>query len=79
MIRPWKEGCQTSVAHMQSNDFYGSEKSHTMAHAGNVRIEHVAEDGTVTVLKAETQLEEVHIYIHTCMHIHTHTYMYVYI
>ena len=49
---------------MKGNDFYGSEKSHTMAHAGNVRIEHVANDGSVTVLKAQTQLEEVYIYIY---------------
>lgn len=57
MIKPWKADCKTKVAHMQGNDFFGSEKSYTMPKAGSVKIEHVGTDGKVTVLKAETKLE----------------------
>ena len=45
----WSRASRSHVAHMDKGDFYGSEKSHTMAAAGTVRIEHVAADGTVRV------------------------------
>ncbi|MEC7201975.1 MAG: NADP-dependent isocitrate dehydrogenase, partial [Verrucomicrobiota bacterium] len=51
--RMMKEFLPTSrghVAHMDDGDFYGSEQSHVMATAGNVRIELQA-DGETTVLK----------------------------
>ncbi len=53
----WSSDSLTHVAHMQDGDFYSSEQSHVMAAAGNVRIEHVGEDGTATVLKATTPVQ----------------------
>jgi isocitrate dehydrogenase len=41
---------------MSGGDFYGSEKSTTLARPCTVRIEFVAADGQVTVLKAKTPL-----------------------
>jgi isocitrate dehydrogenase len=53
----WAADSKTHVAHMAGGDFYGSEKSVTVAEAGSFRIEHVAADGTVTVLKDKTALK----------------------
>ena len=39
---------------MGKDDFFSNEKSVTLSAAQNVRIEHVATDGTVTVLKDKT-------------------------
>lgn len=50
----WSRASRSHVAHMDKGDFYGSEKSHTMAKAGNVKIELVGADGSVTVLKEKT-------------------------
>lgn len=47
----WKSDSKSHVDSMSDGDFYSSEKSVTMAAAGSVKIEHVAEDGAVTVLK----------------------------
>lgn len=47
----WSENSKSHVAHMQDGDFYSSEQSAVLDQAGNLRIEHVAEDGTVTVLR----------------------------
>jgi isocitrate dehydrogenase len=47
----WSSDSQTHVAHMDSGDFFGSEKSTTVDEAGSYRIEFVGEDGAVTVLK----------------------------
>jgi isocitrate dehydrogenase len=57
MMKPWPAGgSQCRVAHMSGGDFYASEKSTTVAGAGEVRIEYVALDGTVTVLKEKVPL-----------------------
>ncbi|CAA7624011.1 Isocitrate dehydrogenase (NADP) [Magnetospirillum sp. LM-5] len=53
----WAASSQSHVAHMQAGDFYGSEKSVTVAEPTNVRIELVAKDGAVTVLKEKTVLK----------------------
>ena len=46
MMKDWPEsGSQTRVAHMTCGDFYGSEKSATLAKATTVRIEFVGENG----------------------------------
>jgi isocitrate dehydrogenase len=59
MMRDWPEaGSRCRVAHMDSNDFFGSETSTTMARPTEVRIEHVAADGARTVLKEKLSLEE---------------------
>jgi len=56
MMKPWPAESKSRVAHMTAGDFYGSEKSLTLAKACEARIEFVAEDGGVTVLKAKTPL-----------------------
>ncbi|MFA6904067.1 MAG: NADP-dependent isocitrate dehydrogenase [Gallionellaceae bacterium] len=53
----WNADSKTHVAHMNAGDFYGSEKSVTVAEAGAVRIELVADDGKITVLKEKTTLK----------------------
>ena len=52
----WSKGSRTHVAHMDKGDFYGSEQSTTVKEATDVVIQHVAPDGTVTVLKESTKV-----------------------
>ena len=52
----WSKDSKTHVAHMEAGDFYGSEKSLTVNEDSDVRIEFVADDGTVSVLKEKTAL-----------------------
>lgn len=54
----WSRACKSHVAHMTKGDFFESEKSHRMEAAGSVKIEHVASDATVTVLKDFFPLQE---------------------
>jgi isocitrate dehydrogenase len=54
----WASDSKSHVAHMSSGDFYGSEKSTTVKKATDVRIEFVAGDGNVTVLKKKLDLQE---------------------
>ncbi|MDX8386131.1 MAG: NADP-dependent isocitrate dehydrogenase [Gallionella sp.] len=53
----WSTASKTHVAHMSTNDFYGSEKSVTITKAGNVRIELVDDEGKITALKENTILQ----------------------
>lgn len=52
----WSKASRSHVAHMTKGDFYASELSYTMPSDGSVSIEHVAQDGTVTVLKKNISL-----------------------
>jgi isocitrate dehydrogenase len=52
----WSSQSRTHVATMSSGDFRSSERSTTVESATDVRIEHVAADGTVSVLKQSTPL-----------------------
>ncbi|MCD8521552.1 MAG: NADP-dependent isocitrate dehydrogenase [Saccharospirillaceae bacterium] len=52
----WSAESKTHVAHMDHGDFYGSEKSVTMAAATDARIEFIAASGEKTVLKAKLPL-----------------------
>ncbi|MBT8100940.1 MAG: NADP-dependent isocitrate dehydrogenase, partial [Gammaproteobacteria bacterium] len=54
----WSKDSKSHVAHMQDGDFYGSEQSQVVAKAGDVRIEHMSQDGTVTVLRDSVQVSE---------------------
>jgi len=54
----WTSDSKTHVAHMSGGDFYESEKSTTVKKATDVRIEFVAGDGKVTVLKEHLPLVE---------------------
>lgn len=65
----WSSESKTEVASMGSGDFYGSEKSVTIAEATDVKIEFVAEDGTTTVLKASTPLKVGEIIDSSVMHL----------
>ncbi|MEQ9398843.1 MAG: NADP-dependent isocitrate dehydrogenase [Longimicrobiales bacterium] len=56
-MRDWPEHSRTHVATMAEGDFRSNETSRTMAAPTVARIEHVAADGTVTVLKDRLPLE----------------------
>src|ERR1700729_2726006 len=47
----WSSQSGSHVATMSEGDFRSTERSVTVGREGSVRIEHVASDGTVTVLK----------------------------
>jgi len=47
----WSSDSKTHVSTMIAGDFFHNEKSITLPAATTVRIEHVAKDGTTTVLK----------------------------
>jgi isocitrate dehydrogenase len=53
----WSKDSKTHVAHMSSGDFYGSERSTVVDAAGELRIELVAKDGQVTVLKPSVKVQ----------------------
>ncbi|WP_022882593.1 NADP-dependent isocitrate dehydrogenase [Gryllotalpicola ginsengisoli] len=54
----WSPDSKTDVATMGHDDFFSNEKSVTMPAADTLRIEHVATDGTVTVLKEKLPVLE---------------------
>ena len=58
LMKEWPSISKTRVAHMSAGDFYGSEKSTTVEKACDVRIECVGDDGSITVLKESTPLQE---------------------
>ncbi|WYX15991.1 NADP-dependent isocitrate dehydrogenase [Achromobacter xylosoxidans] len=53
----WTADSKSHVAHMDSGDFYGTEKSALIAEAGDVKIELTAADGSKTVLKEKTPVK----------------------
>src|SRR5690606_22757826 len=53
----WSADSKSHVAHMTGNDFYGSEKSATIAEAGTLKIELVGADGSVKVLKDSVKVQ----------------------
>ncbi|MGY8639865.1 MAG: NADP-dependent isocitrate dehydrogenase [Verrucomicrobiales bacterium] len=52
----WSTDSKTNVATMGENDFFSNEKSVTLEEATTAKIEHVAGDGSVTVLKESLPL-----------------------
>jgi isocitrate dehydrogenase len=56
----WSSNSKTKVSSMPGNDFYANEVASTLtvAQAGNAKIEFVAKDGSVTVLKDCWPLDE---------------------
>ncbi|MDO6428202.1 NADP-dependent isocitrate dehydrogenase [Thalassotalea sp. 1_MG-2023] len=54
----WSKDSKSHVAHMESGDFYGSEKSMTVAGATDMRIEYVDTAGNAIVLKEKVALED---------------------
>ena len=63
----WSPDSRSHVATMTAGDFYHNERSVTAATATTVRIEHVAADGTVTVLKDGLKLQASEILDGTVM------------
>ncbi|MBU2881246.1 NADP-dependent isocitrate dehydrogenase [Psychrosphaera sp. B3R10] len=47
----WSKDSKSHVAHMKDGDFFENEKSATIANDGSLKVELVATDGSVTVLK----------------------------
>ena len=59
MMKDWPtSGSQSRVAHMQTDDFFGSERSLIVTGACDARIEFVAEDQSVTVMKNSIPLQD---------------------
>jgi isocitrate dehydrogenase len=52
----WSGDSKTHVAHMESGDFYGTEKSATLARAGNLKIVLDGADGERRVLKESVKV-----------------------
>lgn len=55
-VGKWVPESKTHVAHMDSGDFYGSEKSVILETADNVQIKLVTDDGSEIILKASLPL-----------------------
>ena len=55
-MKEWSSDSKSRVSYMTEGDFYGSEKSTTVEKECDVRIESVAVDGSITVLKESTPL-----------------------
>ena len=53
----WSNESKSHVAHMDGGDFYGSEKSATLASAGTLKIELQQADGSTVVLKEKTAVK----------------------
>lgn len=53
----WSANSQTHVSSMTDGDFYGSEKSVTVAQAGDIKVELTAQDGSKKVLKEKITLK----------------------
>ena len=50
----WSPDSKTHVAHMSRGDFYGSEKSHIVSDADDLKIEFTGADGVTETLKQST-------------------------
>jgi len=59
--KAFAEGSLTRVATMTDGDFKHNEKSTVLPAADTLTIQHVAEDGTVTVLKSGLKVQEAEI------------------
>ncbi len=64
----WSRESKTHIAHMTEGDFYGSETSITLPAATSARIEFVAADGSVNVLRKGMKLEAGEIVDSAVMH-----------
>jgi isocitrate dehydrogenase len=70
MMKPWpSEGSKARVAHMNTGDFYESEKSATIARACTVNIEFKGRDGHSKVLKKGMPLLEGEVIDAAVMHV----------
>jgi isocitrate dehydrogenase len=65
----WSPDSKSHVAHMTGGDFYGSERSVTIAEPTAVRYEFVSADGAARVLKKNMPLEKGAILDASVMHV----------
>ncbi len=65
----WSPDSKTSVAHMSSGDFYGSENSTTVEADGKFRIVFYGNDGSETVLKDPAPLKAGEVIDSSVMHL----------
>ena len=65
----WSPESKTNVATMGQNDFRSTEKSATVSAAGKLRIEHVAADGAVTVLRETVPVLEGEVVDAAVLHV----------
>ena len=65
----WSADSKTEVATMGADDFRTTEKSATLSAAGTLRIEHVAADGAVTVLKPSVPVLEGEVVDASVLHV----------
>jgi isocitrate dehydrogenase len=65
----WSPESKTNVVHMTADDFRSSEQSVVIEQAGSLRIEHVATDGTTTVLKQSLPVQAGEVVDATVMHV----------
>ena len=68
MMKDWPENSKCRVAHMDSGDFYETEKSVTMDKADTVKIQFVDENGNVEV-KKEVALLDGEVFDSSVMHV----------
>jgi isocitrate dehydrogenase len=64
----WSTDSKSRVATMSDGDFRSTEQSVTIEKAGTIRIEHVAADGTITVLKPDFAVQEGEVVDAAVMH-----------
>jgi len=67
MMKSWEGSSKCHVAHMNENDFYGSEKSVNMQQAGEFRIAFFDDTGKETSLKGTAPLEAGEVIDCSCM------------
>jgi isocitrate dehydrogenase len=65
----WSPDSKTNVAHMTADDFRSSEQSVVIESPGSLRVEHVASDGTTTVLKESVPVLAGEVVDATVMHV----------
>jgi isocitrate dehydrogenase len=54
----WSSDSPARVAHMEADDFYGSEKSAVLAKGGSLKIELIGDDGSRTVLRESVPVDD---------------------
>ncbi len=65
----WSKDSKTNVAHMEADDFCSTEQSFVVASDGTLRIELVAADGTITVLRESVPVLEEEVIDSSVMHV----------
>ena len=69
MMKDWPSVSKCKVTHMDGGDFYGSEKSHTMEKADQVKIVFLSNDGKETLLKDGLALLPGEVIDTSCMNV----------